>query len=217
MNHNNNNSDESKSFVFLYIVIIVVCLFVSKFFNITLSTILFLVIAAIIIFYIHNNVFINKDGENKYNDTNNKLETIHPKPKNIDNYPNFINFIHNMQKYNQYNVDAFDGVINSIDQFVGSYEKIINEPSIYCEQDLLTAINFARNAQNYLQSMIYKIPTDFVSTDELHKHMKDLDTILNNYIYQLNTLCGDTGNISFHGPKPYNFYDNSKWNQFEFY
>ncbi|XWV24918.1 putative ORFan [Tupanvirus deep ocean] len=213
MNH--KKSDESNSIIFLYVVIIVICLFLSKFFNITLSTILFLIIAIIIIFYIHNNKVNNNN--NKEIVTANNLFVNLPKPKNMENFSDLDDFIHSIQKYNQYNANAFDEIVSSIYQFVDNYNKIIDNPIIYCGQDLLTTINFARNAKNNLQSMIYKIPSDKSNTDELHKHMQTLDMILNNYVYNLNKLCYDTSYISFYGPKPYNFYDNSKWNQFEFY
>lgn len=209
--------EDNKSTIFLYALIIIIALFISRFFKITISTIFFLIIAIIVICYINNKK--SEASYNKKNEIVHRLNSIIPKPHNINNYPDFINFIYKIRNYHRYNSNAFVGIVQNIDKFILIYEKIMHNPTIYCGLDLLTAIDFARTAINNLQSMIYSIPTNKQSTNQLHIDLKKFDILLNNYVYILKTECNNntTGAIPNFGPKPFNYYDNSKFNQFDFY
>jgi len=122
----------------------------------------------------------------------------------IAEYDDIKKFIYDIQDYYYVNDNAFVGLLTSLSNFIHIYNQIMFDRMIYCSDNFQIAIDFARNAMNNLQSMIYRLDTDKLVMHKFHASLSNLDSILNKYISEMASKCG-VSDLS--GPRPFNFYD----------
>lgn len=200
--------------IMIFIVIFVILMFVSKFFEIGLSIIFFIVIAAIVSYVVYSrNQIIDISTEE---DLKIKLELISPRPTRLDNHPPLIDFLFSIKDFYYINPTAFYNVIQNIDNFIQLYDEIINDQLIYCVQNLQVAIEFSRTAQNNLQSIIYNLDVDKRLTKKFHQSLKEFHLIMRQYISNMIARCNshfnptDINNSSMwyqeYGPHAANYY-----------
>ena len=105
------------------------------------------------------------------------------------------------------------------------YEEIMNDVMLYCTQNLEVAIQFSREAQNNLQSMIFNLDVDKKITQKFHRALRQFHLIMRQYVHRLIEKCNDNfspKNIDNrskpyieYGPREYNYYNNTT--TFDFY
>lgn len=200
--------------IVIFIVIFVILMFVSKFFEIGLSIIFFMIIAAIVSYVVYSrNQIIDISTEE---DLKIKLELINPRPTRLDNHPPLIDFLFSIKDFYYINPTAFYNVVQNIDNFIQLYDEIINDQLIYCVQNLQVAIEFSRTAQNNLQSIIYNLDVDKRLTKKFHQSLKEFHLIMRQYISRMIARCNshfnpaDINNSSMwyqeYGPHAANYY-----------
>lgn len=206
-----------------YIIIIVIFLFFATIFSISLTFIFFFIIAIIIIyvFYSKNQIDQISDAEN----TKIKSELIIPQPTRLDNHPELIDFLFSIREFYYINPNAFYGVVSNLDHFMQLYEEIMNDVMLYCTQNLEVAVQFSREAQNNLQSMIFNLDVDKKITRKFHQSLRQFHLIMRQYVHRLIEKCNSNfnpDNIDNHtkpyieyGPREYNYYNNTT--TFDFY
>jgi len=206
-----------------YVIILVVFLFFATIFSISLTLIFFIIVALVIIYIVYSKHQINQisDEEN----TKIKTELIIPKPSRLDNYPDLIDFLFSIREFYYINPNAFYDVVQNLDHFIQLYEEIMSDKMLYCTQNLEVAIQFSRNSQNSLQSIIFNLDVDRRITDKYHRALRQFHLITRQYVHRIIEKCNagfnpdDINNHSKkyieYGPHEYNYYNNRT--TFDFY
>jgi hypothetical protein len=209
----------------LWVVILVVFIFISRLFNLTISTIFFIGLALVIIYLLYSKSITNHIPPAESEKL--KLDLIRPHPKRLNsNYPDLIDFLYSIRSYYYLNPDDFYSIINNLDDFVQLYEEIMKDDMKYCVQNLEVAVGFSRLAENHLQSMIYSLSSSRKITKRFHQQLDKFRSIMNSYITRMANKCNknfsDKNNQSAYyqleGPKPSNYFSQKEGSkQFEFY
>jgi hypothetical protein len=208
-----------------YITIFIICLFFAKLVRINLSFIFFCLLSVLLCFLVYKKREIEHITYDKQLEIKNKLIT--PRPQRIDKYPDFINFLYSIKEFYYVNPNDFYDVVINIDNFVQLYDQIMNNKMIYCTQNLEVALQFIRNAQNHLHTIIYNLDTDKNITKKYHESLRDFHLIAQQYMSRLIQKCNstfDTKNINTtskyyneYGPKPVNYFSTGIESRFEFF
>lgn len=206
-----DNTDNNK--LFFYGLIIIVLLFFFKFININLNIILVVIISIIaILYYNSKNQYKMKEDKIIFD---NKTKLIRPPSKKIQSYPQFVDFIFSIQEMYVYNVQAYENLIDTLDDIFQIYEEtIIDNSTAGYNYNLID--NKRKEAVNSLHSIIFNLPNNKEYINKLNDAilklnqliyiiLDELQTLNNLYIfnngYNRNTV------IINNGPKPDNFYD----------
>jgi hypothetical protein len=225
MNALNINSSSA----FVYIVILIAFVFIARYFHITLSTVFFIIIALVVIYvlYWHEQQKITTVADvNKV-----KSEAIRPSivGSYIPQYPDFVEFLYGIRNFYDVNSNAYDDMVNDIDNFLKLYQQITNDKMIYCTQNLEVAVGFSRNALNHLHSMIFKLNTDNLVTEKYHVALASLQELFQQYIGTMASICNSkftskelyngSSYYQLKGPHPENYYDDNRYfkSQFRMY
>lgn len=199
--------------IVIYILILVGFIFISRLFNLSLSTIFFIVIALVIIYIYYSKQRLEHPSIET--DLNTKIKLIIPEPKRLSpNYPDLVNFLYDVKSYYFLNMDAFYSLISNVDNFIQLYEEIMQDRMVYCVENLEVSVNFARSAQNDLQSIIYGLSSSSERTNRFHSRLAKFQSIMNTYITRLGTKCNrnfsqKNNQSKFYqldGPKPFNYF-----------
>ncbi len=200
----------------MYVIILVTCLFVSKFINVSLSNLFFIILAVVIIYYIYSKR--NIAHLPLVDDLQTKLKLIMPEPQRLSpKYSDLINFLYNIREYYFINPTEFASLVTNIDNFIQLYEGIMLNHIIYCVENLEVAVDFYQKAQNNLHSVIYGLTTNPDQTKRFHTALQFFSSIMEKYINQLVNKCNkrfrpkNINNSSKYydagGPKPINYFD----------
>lgn len=208
--------------IVIFIIIFVIFLFFARFFEISLTIIFFIIIAIIVSYLVYSKNQINDISTEE--DLKIKLELINPRPKRIDNYPPLVDFLFSIKDFYYINPTAFYNVVQNIDNFIQLYDEIINDQLIYCVQNLQVAIEFSRNAQNNLQSIIYNLDVDKRMTKKFHQSLKEFHLIMRQYVVRMISKCNshfnpnDINNSTLYyqeyGPHAINYYSMGTYDQY---
>jgi len=200
--------------IIIFIIIFIFFLFISQFFDIGLTIIFFIIIAALVSYILYSKNQINDISTEE--NLKIKLEFINPRPRRIDNHPPLIDFLFSIKDFYYINPTAFYNIVQNVDNFMQLYDEIINDQLIYCVQNLQVAIEFSRNAQNNLQSIIYNLDVDKRMTKKFHQSLKEFHLIMRQYVARMIARCNshfnssDINNSSMYyqeyGPHAANYY-----------
>src|SRR5690606_4508663 len=98
-----------------------------------------------------------------------------------------------------------------------------------CKQNLEVALEFVRNAQNHLHSMIFNLDIDKSATAKFHESEHSFHVIMYQYVKEIIDKCNNKFNIKQinnmsgyyyeYGPKAINYFEGNedKFGQFEYY
>ena len=209
----------------VYSIILLFFIFISRFFNLNISTIFFIILALVIIYLMYAKSIIQKVPLS--DSLKLKLDLIRPRPKRLHaGYADLINFLHEIRSYYYLNPDDFYSIINNIDNFIQLHEEIMLDKMDYCVQNVEVANQFARLAQNHLQAIIYGLNPSQKRTNRFHVRLREFQQMMNNYIAQIANKCNknfvhknnQSAFYQLEGPKPVNYFaQNEGAKQFEFY
>lgn len=226
-------SSLDKQTLFFYTVIIIFFIFIFMFLPIGVNIIFGIILAIAIILYLYGKYQnMNQFNENNINnenmiDNNNNLDNIFdlnseqeklnyiiPQPKNFNGNKDLIDFIFSIQDFYLLNPQAYEELINNLDNFLQLRKYIFDEDELsnYYYQ---IAESKKDNALNSLQSLIFTMPSNEYFNEKLKKSMDSLNLILNKYMNEIYDKCQDNvlkngKNIYSKqintGPKEYNTY-----------
>ena len=207
---------QSSSNIAQYIIIFVICLFISRWANLTLSSFVFMIIAVLLIYYFWSkkNIYSIPISD----DLNIKSNLIFPRSTRLNNsYPDLINFLYNIRSYYFSNQTEFSTLVLNIDNFVQLYEEIMYKDMTYCAENIEVAVNFYLEAQQNLHAVIYGLNPDADVTRRFHLARHEFDAIMTRYVDQIIHKCNKEfkpgsldNNSMFYDPdetKPVNFFD----------
>lgn len=206
---------QSSENIAIYVSIFIICIIISLWINITLSTFVFMIAAIFIIYYYwsKNNI----DSIPVSTDLQIKSDLTIPKTSRLLEYPDLINFLYNIRTYYFHNQTEFTSMILNLNSFMQLYAEIMSDHVIYCKENIEVAINFYQSALQNLQSMIYVLNVDLHITQQFHQAVKEFKHIMKKYIDQMVTKCntrfipGSINNSSsYYDPnytKPFNYFD----------
>lgn len=175
-----------KKTVFWYTAIIIMSLLFFRSKSIGLNVFLALIVAVVIILYIHEKDTVNNILENEQRQT--KLDSIQPPSTQLEKQDDLIDFLFSIQDFYHHNPQAYEEMVDNIDAFLKLYE-IIMLGTKSCDDYYAIAQNKKNNAINALHSMIYNLPNNKIVTDKLNRAHKRLETILLNYQNDLYDEC----------------------------
>jgi hypothetical protein len=212
------NSYDSKS-IFLYLIIFVLLLSYFKSSSVGTNILIALIIGTFIVVYI--NAGKESSESNDQIQMKTKYDNIRPqsKAKKIKNYPDLTNFVFSIQDFYVENPQAFEDMLDNLDAFLALYENAVTEPKLANKTFKFAEIK-KHNALNSLQSIIYNMPTDKISTNKLSVAVRTLEQLLNNYLEKMYHMSQesvykngyDTSYVPIDfGPKPHNFYLKTKY------
>lgn len=196
----NGDFNINASSLFLYCVIICVCIIYFRSINITLGSIIGLIIAALIIYVVHKREIETLENKDKLHKI--KSDNIRPLPEKITKYEDLTDLIFSIQDFYMYNPQSFELMIKSIDILLDIYENCIVDNSL-SGQLYENAKNHKLLALNYLQSVIIMIPSDKILIEKLNTSMRELESLLNKYLSEIYER-----NINYINEKGY--FNNSK-------
>ena len=176
-------------------MILIVLIAIWKLFKFATSAVLLIVVAAIIIYLVYTRRNIEKFSINSYPDMSN---------------------LYDIRSYYYLNPNAFDGLINNINNFIQLYEEIMDTNMLYCAQNVQVAVNFSRLAQNNLQSIIYTLNSAQPITKRFHHILRKFQSIMFKYTEKIINKCNRKFTAEYMnsqstyydniGPKPANFF-----------
>lgn len=199
--------------LFFYIIIFIICLLYFNNKNITLSTILGIIIAITLIYTINEKNTIDQTNKDVQHDV--KLNSIHPKPTYLGDYREITDFVFTIQDFYMYNPPVFEEMILFIDKFLGVYKEIILDPTLAGVK--YEILNTAKtNAVNALHSIIYSLPANKQIIEKHHIAIETLNQLLD--VYLNNVYKANDAITQIHGyktntvilnidEKPYNSYE----------
>uniref|UniRef100_A0A6C0LR57 Uncharacterized protein n=1 Tax=viral metagenome TaxID=1070528 RepID=A0A6C0LR57_9ZZZZ len=210
----------------IFATIFVICFFFMKMTTISVTFIFFFFLAIFLSYLVYSKrkiIRITLEDEHKI-----KLGLIIPKPKRIDKYPDLIDFLYSIRDFYYINPTAFFQIIDNIDNFIQLYDEIMYDKVIYCTENIEVALEFIRNAQNHLHSIIYNLDVDTNITKKFHQSLVQLHRITQQYSSRIIRKCNSkfnskninnsSGIYEQYGPREFNYYDYDNANShFEFY
>lgn len=166
-----NNRHLSSKQIFVFASIIVIAVFISRFFNITLSIISFLTIALMICLYLYKSKLF-------FENTNKKEISIDADNKKI------------VGKLNKYlNSLEYSNIVNNLKNFVEIYKYVQNNnKNIY--QNIQFAETELQSINTGLSTIIYKT-TSYIKIIRLKYLSQKIIKILNNYLNIMIEQCND--------------------------
>lgn len=116
-----------------------------------------------------------------------KNNSILPQSERISNYNDVVNFLFSIQDFYVYNPQAYEDMIESIDNFFIQYEEVLNNNMLAgCHYDILN--DKRRSSLNSLQSMIFTFPINVDYNQKLNKSVVVLDEMLKKYMEQIKLI-----------------------------
>ncbi len=141
---------DNKTIFWYSIVFCIILLFFSKF-TVGLNIVFGFFIGFIIILYLYYNHMKLKEEQNKI--ILNERQILTPQPDNAMKYNNIVDFLFSIQDLYIYNPQAYEDMIEIIDQFFKLYEESNNDNSL-AGMNYYQMIIEKNNAMNSLQSII---------------------------------------------------------------
>jgi len=196
--------------LFKYGTILIITLSILRRIPIKLNIFLAILVASIIILYLHEKRNTNIEDLEKQH--NLKINTILPPIKCVGKYKDIVDFLYSIQDFHAYNPQAYEEIVDNLISFFDMYESI-HKGAIHCEDYYEISLSKKQNAINALHSLIFKLPTAGVIHKKLVKAQEILDELLGNYLNDIYTKCihvrlrdGFTSEskIINKGPSPYN-------------
>jgi hypothetical protein len=184
---------------------------------IDLSIILSLVIGTLVIFYMD----YKKQDEIKEKDNiiRQKYDSIRPYSEIVGKYDDFIDFLYSIQDMYIYNPQAYEEMVDNIDEFLKIYEQVKLFPKLAGKNYSIAEKN-KLIALNALHSIIYTLPPNKFYGNKLIRSIEKLDTLLSRYLKDIyiwnnnyNKTYGYTNEsvVINKGPKPINFHSNEPY------
>lgn len=213
-------SNISASSMFLYAIIFCGCIAYFRCFDITLGTIIGIIVAIVFIYLIYHREITTLSNTEQLHET--KAEFIHPIPVHVTKYKDLTDFVFSIQDFYVYNPQLYENMINAIDTFMEMYEDILLDNSL-AGQYYENADTHKLLALNALHSIIIMIPPNKNLINKLNESMKTLETLLNKYLYEIyeknKQFINENG--YFNNSKvidlkvaPYNKYKNEQFDQY---
>ena len=194
---------------------ILVFSFISKY-NITIATIVGIMIAYYILVILANS---NKNNNDKKKTMlENKKKYIRPREEIIEKYDDIVEFLFSIQNLYIYNPPVYQELVETIKNFLTIYEETINIPKT-AHKNYTNAEIKLYHAVNLLQSIIINTDINLINNENidssinassrvlkniLKKYLDEIELIVKKDIkyngYNINTLLLNSNKI-----KPYNF------------
>lgn len=206
--------------LFWYIIIFIFVIYIFTFINVTISLIFGTFIALIIIIYMYSNYQIVNDQQTELFEKKKEIITPNIQNTEIIKYDDIVDFIFSIQDFYAYNQQAFEDLVETIDNFFILYnETYIDKSKCGINYEMMEIK--MNNALNTLNSILIKLPKNdqydnklFKSVNILkyllQKYLNEILNIYNIYIYE-NGYTSNTKVILF-GPNAYNYYINDNFN-----
>lgn len=211
--------------IFTYVVILILAIVLFKRFSIGLNIIFGLFIGYVLVQYLFDKKKYSENVDKIYNEI--KKQSIQPQPIKATNYPDITNFLFSIQDLYKYNQQAYEEVVDAIDDFLYLYEEAL-------KLNQLAGLNYGIMdqkkfyAMNCLHSLIYELPVSKQYITKLNESFDTLEKLLNNYlkeIYEINNKViatngynNETIIINKNELKPHTYYSNDFYgNYFQFF
>ena len=167
------------SSIFVYFVIFCVCIVYFRNINITLGTLLGIILSILIMCVLYYSETTTLNNTTQLH--NLKSTAIKPTPKNIIKYNDLTDYIFSIQDFYEYNPQAYESLINAIDTFIEIYETILLDNALAGDY---YAIAESRKlyALNSLHSIIIMIPPNKIVIKKINTAMEILEALLNKYL-----------------------------------
>lgn len=166
--------------LFKYLILFAILLKFFNYINISVSQFISIIFTLTIIYIIYDKDKIYNNTQQK--SINFKLNSIYPQPKYFKGHDEIIKFIFSIRDFRKYNIDSYDNMLQYIDNFLKLHEDLKNctlHP--YMHIDVMK--NNAKNALNYLHSIIHNLsPNDLI----LNKHQKAINILNSLLTFYLN-------------------------------
>lgn len=167
------------SLLFKYIVLFVILLKLFNYINISSQQFIAILFTGIIIYIVYDKDKIYENTEKKSVDF--KLNSIYPPQKHFKGHNKIIKFVYSIKEFRIYNIDTFDNMLKCIDNFLKIYEDI-QKCILYPHMHIDIMKDNAKNAINYLHSIIHNIETNKIIMDKHMEAVNVLNKLLKNYI-----------------------------------
>lgn len=210
-----------------YIIVFVVIVILARMIDLTFNIVIWGLIGIGIGYYLYTRPEVKTEEFKQVPQITNKFKS----------YPDIVDFLYSINTYYSFNPNAYEAMILSLNSFFDLHNQIMTNQMIYCKANAEVAIEFARQAQNNLQSMIYVLDPVRIANMKFHVKLSEFEQILNSYIKKMVDKCSkvsdpDPDPIRLQVPKPFNYDDvhrpkdsargatasiNSKQTTFEFY
>jgi hypothetical protein len=208
-------------YLFSYIVIVIFIMwFVTKI-EITLNTIVGLVVSMFVLNYFNHQSIVERNTAKDIYDI--KKEATSPKsnglpgrtPTMIHERRDATNFLFSIQELRSYNPQTYDEFVEFMDRFF-EYRKILDSEPDRCYTYYGLMENAKRDSLNALKSIIHSIPEDRRVRAKLNRAVDVADDIMTKYLDQVSYIIDDhvyhngynvNTKIIDYGAKPYNEYD----------
>ena len=147
-----------------------------------------------------------------------KLKIIEPETKYLKNYNDFIDLLFSIQDFYQYNPEAFEELVDSVDQFLYTNETIHKDPTL-TNSMFVFADKYYHTAMNSLHSFVHTLPTDAHIIEKHHRALEEMEKLFLLYlnklydIHQQNELNVDYKLITT-GPKAFAYYTDKHFDYF---
>jgi len=203
--------------IFTYVVLSIAILYYISQFSVSIGLFMGVIIVIVVIYLLNRKENAHKDVHEDILER--KRNSIRP---NINKSPikqndELINFIFSIQDFYIYNPEAYENMIDNIEQFLMVYRNVeIDEFYSGYQYEILD--DRKRDALNHLHSIIIRVPVDMRVYDKLNRATARLEDIFNKYMNKVyynhqNKIYhkGYTTNIRIitpsNSPKPKNSYE----------
>lgn len=202
--------ETNSSTLFKYGTILMVSLSILRRVKIRLNIFLAILIASVIILYLHEKRETNIEDIEKQHQL--KVDTILPPIKTVEKYRDIVDFLYSIQDFHAYNPQAYEEMVDNLTIFFEMYESI-QKGAIRCDDYYEIALSKKQNSINSLHSLIYNLPTAGVLHKKLIKAQEVLDELLGKYLNDIYTECNHVilrdglnkeSQVIYKGPSPYN-------------
>jgi hypothetical protein len=180
-----NINDIDSVTLFWYIIIFFATIYAFSRIEIKLSVVYGTFIVILVLYALNDNYVKTKNTINDMLHTKNN--TISPKPERIGNYNDIVNCLFSIQDLYVYNPQAYEDMIQYIDDFFVYYEEVLNNNSLAgVHYEVLN--DRRRLILNSLQSIIYNLPVNVQYTKKLNDSVTIINQLLQKYLYNIKKI-----------------------------
>lgn len=148
-----------------------------------------------------------------------KYDSIRPHMETVGEFDDIINLLYSVQEMYIYNPQAYEEVVDNINEFLEIYKQSKMFPEL-AGSNYPLADKAHCNAINAIHSIIYNLPPNKFFINKLERAVENLDTILSTYlseIYEINNIQNKSYGYNANsvvinkGPRAINFYENKSY------
>lgn len=166
----------------LYSVVFVGIMAYCQHINVSLGSILGIIISGIVILMLYK---YNQEvviGEEKLHDL--KASYIKPMPQNIQKYEDITDFMFSIQEFYDYNPQVYEHLVETIDTFLEVYENCMLDGSL-AGGSYSIAERHKQIILNDIHSIIYTSPASKLVTHKIDDSIAKMEELMNNYLYAI--------------------------------